>query len=673
MYTPRLEIIVASRANEPQGDGPIANVPWVRYSRVLNGLGSFSTLLPLRDPKTDLLQIKKNRIWFIWGEEFKFSGTVESIGKAVREDGTLLLPVSGRCHGADLAEARVNFLDLSFGGSGTMIAPSEIVSEASFSPGGGTTPNLWSVSNTPPSYSSTLTSIYAKFAGESAVQALNGISEKIGENWRIDESGDNTVIWLREDMPPSGVRAIQGAPDMEAAQLDDTLCFFQTWEEVSNAYDMFNRIYPYGAGNYDIAPTLSATNRTSAAGYVLNKTENYIDSTGSISDVGGIGFVIPVYMQFPDIRPISNTDADQLAASNLLFDSALNALKSNDFPADFTEYKLGRVVGLPDAVVVGTTLHIVYDDERYSVDRDMLVHGIDTTIGSDGGIVHDLTLRDVTGKVAASTDTQAIGNALQSGQVWQTHPVVSPNSYELSIHKPIMGDIGDGSEDATIYFDFDDEVLQVQSVLFKFESQTSSGNVALQLLPLESTVLATGTSGGTIGAGTSHSHAIPNHQHNIRIIGNGAGALTNNIGFGAAGTAGGVRHNIDTNDYIFPTTSDSGGTTSEAEDVHTHSFTGDVSNAYGVHRESDANTFTSDNVSISVNGGTAITLNNAVNISGNRYYIDITSQLHDADTLRPLQANNSIVISGSTDGSKQSATIDGSLKIRTIIQTTAVL
>src|SRR5690606_30326130 len=73
-------------------------------------------------------------------------------------------------------------------------------------------------------------------------------------------------------------------------------------------------------------------------------------------------------------------------------------------------------------------------------------------------------------------------------------------------------------------FDFDDEVTQLQQVLFKFET---AGGSPVAMLPLESTVRSVGglststgpSSASTTAGGSSHSHTVDvaGHQHQINV------------------------------------------------------------------------------------------------------------------------------------------------------------
>lgn len=694
---PSLEIKIEDRAGNAVGEGPLSNVPFVRYYRELGAAGWFESMIPLRDERVDLLQEKSHLLKFIWNNKIVFVGVLEETGVTVDNAGVLMVPVSGRCWGgAELSEAKIGFLELTDGsGGGVNDGPADILTASNTF-----TPSNWTLDSTD-GYTTTSTNVYAKFAGESALQALRKVASKIGEHWRFHET-DRKIIWLRTNTPDSEIRAISGAPDMVSAQSNPAICFFQTFEERKDVHGLFNRIYPYGGGAFEIAVTLNSTTRSAASGFTLSTANNYLQNDNSISD---LGLTIPLYVQFPDIRPVSNTDADIQSAANMLFDAAEAMLERHDTVSDFQVYDLDGIVNLPDDVKVGTTIKVVYEDERYNVNTDLIVLGIQTDINADASVVHSLTVAQVDQMPPSSTES--IVNSMADGRVFQTHPILNVNSYETGYTKYVFDD-GVDEETAKIYFDFDDEVTQIQQVVLKFET---AGSSPVGMLPLESTVRSVGgtatttgavdgstTTGGgggtteTTGGGSSHSHTvtISGHQHEINI--------NQNVNTGYPDVklntdAESLEHTGGATGYTVTTNSTTGTTapTSTSESTHTHSitlsdhthdfphqheFTSSISAEYGLFRESTANTFQLADLRYRINGGSWSDLDaDAVQIgSSNRYSLDITNEVYDSD-FRPVQTTNTLEIARKSSGtfaSRQSCTFDGVLKIRCIIQSTAV-
>jgi hypothetical protein len=649
--------------------------------------------MPLRDPRTDLIEEKASVLRFYFNGIQQFAGVVEATGAVVDNANTLMLPVSGRClGGAELSEAKIGFLELSSAGSGVTNGPALVLSTADTY-----TPGTWTLDTTD-GYSTTSGAVYAKFAGESALQALRMIADKIGEHWRFHPT-DRKVIWLRDTTPDSTIRAIQGAPDMVSARGNPSICFFESFEERKDVHGLFNQIHPYGAGSFEIATTLGATTRSAPTGFTLSTAGNYLRSDTSIA---ALGLTIPVYVQFPDIRPVSNppTDADIVAASNALYDAALAMLQRHDSVDDFKVFTLGGIVQLPDDVQPGTTLRVVYEDDRYSVDADYIVLGVESEIAPSAAQRHQLTVAAVDKMPTSGSDS--IVNSMQDGRVFQTHPILNVNSYETGFTKFVYRD-GATEETAKIYFDFDDEVTQIQQVLFKFETGGSGA-----MLPLESTVRAVGGVSTTTGASSTSttssggSSAPTSGASSASTTANGgSAAVTSRNDSGTTpGTTSAESNPGDPHTHTFtlvPHThtvdlpehahgmEHTHTVTIDAHThgmEHTHSVTASISAEYGLYRESGTNTFNLDDLQYSISGltktgtGTAwYDLDaDAVSLSGNRYALDLTAILYDAN-FRPKQQHNALEIKrkdAGTFANRKSCTLDGVLKIRTIIQSVAV-
>lgn len=696
--THRLEADVENRTGTKQGEGPLVNVPFLRYGRFLGEAGYFETALPLRDPRTDLIEEKASVLRFFWNGTEVFAGVVESTGVVVDNNNTLMLPVSGRClGGAELSEAKIGFLELSTANAGVTNGPALVLAAADTY-----TPGTWTL-DTDDGEATTTTAVYAKFAGESALQALRMIADKIGEHWRFHDTA-RKVVWMRAATPDSTIRAIQGAPDMVSARSNPLICFFESFEERKDVHGLFNRIYPYGAGSFEIATTLGATTRSAAAGFTLSAAGNYLQSDTSIA---ALGLTIPVYVQFPDIRPVSNppTDADIVSASNALYDAAYAMLQRHDSVDDFQVFTLGGIVQLPSDVKVGTTLRLEYSDARYNVDEDFIVLGIESEISPNAAHTHQLMVAAVD-KMPIS-GSESIVNTMEDGRVFQSHPILNVNSYETGYTKFVFND-GVSEETAKIYFDFDDEVNKIQQVLFKFET---GGGSPVAMLPLESTVRSIGGVSTTTGSGggstvtsasgggatvtsasggsatpTSSSYGA-NHGHTVPVNNGTAGnPVYYNGGTGQFEASGGSNvatgntdlthdHTVSVPDHTHSVTiADHTHSVTVAD--HTHSVTASVSAEYGLFRETGANTFNLDDLRYRVNGGSWADLDtDATALSGNRYALDLTALLYDAN-FRPNQQHNTLEIARKAAGTfadRKSCTVDGALKVRSLIQSTAII
>lgn len=688
--THRLEIDIEDRAGNKIGEGPLTNVPYVRYSRELGAAGFFETLLPLRDERTSLIEEKSHVLRFRWNGDVVFVGVVESTGATVTNGNALMMPVSGRCLGAELSEAKIGFLELTNGsGAGVTDGPQDILTAADTF-----TPSTWTL-DTDDGYSTTSTAVYAKFAGESALQALRKVANKIGEHWRFHPT-ERKIVWMRNDTPDSGIRLIQGAPDLVTAESNPLIAFYDSFTEEKDCAGLFNRIYPYGGGAFEIAVTLNSTTRTATSGFTLSATNNYLQNDTSISD---IGITIPLYMQFPDIRPVSNTDADIVSAANALFDAAETALIRNDTVSDFRVFKLGNVVKLPSDVVCGSTVRLVYEDERYNVDADFIVLAIDTHIAQDASVTYGLTVATV--DAMPSSGTESIVNSMEDGRVFQTHPVLNVNYYERSF-RVFVGE-NQTTEKAEIRFWFGDHVAQLQQVLWRFNltelvavTNTVGGTVVAGTTGGGGGTTATSASGGgatvTSASGGSSTPTSSsnggNHVHTIPVVNGTSGTpVYYNSGGGYLEASGGGsfvsnNFNIDhTHTVTIAAHTHDVTVSSHTHDVtipdHTHSVSVDVGSAlsedFGIYRESGSNTFAITDLEYQVNSGGYTDLStDATDHGGGWYSVDLTAELYDAN-FRPNSTSNTIDIRRKSAGATgKTAMLDGALEVRQIIQSTAV-
>jgi hypothetical protein len=732
----RITVDIETRAGVRTGPGPLTTVLSLDYGYRLSESGDFSALIALSDPRAALILPKSVVLAFYFDNELIFKGIVEHTSKTVDQAGVLRLTVRGRDLTAELAESPVGELDISNGaGSGVTTGPSEIIAAANafnISPD-------WSLDTTD-GYSTTVALLYGKYSGESALTALVMAAQKSGEHFRVATDGTRKIVWLRTHTPDSGVRAIQTAGEPVQAESNPYICFIQGFAEEVDAYALISRIYPYGAGDGEMRLTLAHTTRSAPTDFTLSAANNYIESDNAVT---AIGKSIGIPIRFQDIRAISNTTSDMVSAANQLFDAAIEYLKRYDATADLKTFRL-TVLKLPARVQCGEIITVEYAAPGYTVDGEqMVVLAIRNRINSSGVRTSELTVAGVA-RWLDGVSREIVGQMEQS-KLFTSHPQRGPNSYVTAYQKYVWRS-GVTSEVAQIRFRFGLEISQLNQVAFDFETDDGT-----RMLPLESTVrsvagVSTTTDSGGSSAPTSsgdtahthtvtiaghthdvtiaahdhtvtvaaHDHDIPDHQHDITIIGNGVGALTYDIGYGAGGTAGGIRHNIGLSDHTFPTDSGSGGTTSDSGGGqtptsssgggqtptsasggssaptssggsnhshtvtiagHTHDVTANVTATYGVYRESNSLTFNITDLEYQVNSGGWEDLSaDAVSLGSNWYRLDITELLYDSNFV-PNQASNLLEFRRKEAGSyasRVSCMIDGQLLVRNIIQSVSL-
>lgn len=660
----RLTVDILDRSLNKVGPGPLASCTGLTYVVRLSAAGSFSATFPARDERTDLITAKTTILDFYYDDQFEFRGIVEAVQRTIDDQGVMSLTFSGRDMAGELAEAPVGFLDLSSGGGGVTTAPGLILSATSTFKG-----HTWSVTN----YATTLTSVYAKFAGESALAALVRVGEHIGEQWRMASDGSRSVYWLRKDTPSSGVRAIQTIGETVEAARNPNICFIQALSVRQDASGLYTRVYPYGGGNGEARVTLAASNETADTGFELSTASNYLRNTSEDND-NPIGR----YVEYKQIRPVSNTNTDLQSAANALYEAAYAGLIRNDEASDTISYQLA-VVGLPSTANVGETIAVQFAQDRYTIDTDLVLLAIQNTINADGAKFSRLTVSPLARTDMTTND--AIVSDMERGTVYSAHPQIDVNSYTTGYRLYVGED--QTADKAELRFWFGDEVVQIQQVLLRFnltEMVVGAQAVSSSSTSTESGGASTPTSSG----GSSHSHAVPDHQHDITIIGNGTGALTYDIGYGASGTSGGVRHNISATDHTFPTDGGSGGTTSNAESshshtvtiaAHTHDITAAISTEFGVIRNTGGNTFAVGDLEYRINSGGWSGLSGATSLGGGWYQLDITPAVYNATTKRPTQENNLLEIrrttAGATGTPEYTAMLDCFLSVRNTIQAIA--
>jgi hypothetical protein len=197
-----------------------------------------------------------------------------------------------------------------------------------------------------------------------------------------------------------------------------------------------------------------------------------------------------------------------------------------------------------------------------------------------------------------------------------------------------------------------------------------------------SITVGTPTGGDVISAGQ--------HQHTVHIT-NSAASVAYPIGYGAAGKAGGLvsmlpdtdhdyvtnqkgdhthaltththtlsshthtlnnhthslnSHTHSLNSHTHSLNSHTHGLNSHTHDLnnHLHDLSESLTAVYGIFREVAAKTYDIVQLEYQVNSGSWISLDTADDVSDGWYALDITSQVQNTTTFRPLQANNSINI-----------------------------
>ena len=747
---------VENASGSKLGSGPLKALKWTSTDR-MDGAGKFSCELLATDAQ--IAQVIKRRVLRAWMlvngivEELG-AGVIDQISKAIQPDGTVVWTVSGDDLLRELTWYNMQTQRLAYRSGDTWlpVTHAQAVTLLDY-----WSPPAWSFYAAPSPLNDLL---YGQFAGESVLQAAVKIAKLSRTHFY---RGTGRTLIFASGFQASGLRAVQVSGDLRPE-----ICAIETLQVEDNSYDMVARVYPYGAGQGDARLTLAACTRTAPTGFFMSPVFNYIEHTSTWNTYGPS----VTHVQFNNVTPITNSDADVQGAANALFDLGLEYLR------DRTERQLPTYrISLAQCsrrLRPLQTIHVDYWDPIAGLNIDADLNILEATVAVDASGLRTTSLLVTASDRWPESDATAVVSAIQSNRQYQALPQLNANSYVLPFTKNLDDD---QSNPANFRFRFDAEVTQVSRVTFDF-----------QILPLESTVKsvssATATSAAngdhthsvTLAAHThavtipnhshsitlvdhthnisiadhthnisiadhthnvsvaGHTHPVPNHQHNIQItLGS---TVTYPVGFGAAGTAGGLVSNVSGSTFNLPTnassgsttassggsinqstaaggaiatstvaggavatstvagggvatstgagggsspTSDSGGgttSTSASGGSHTHSVTPSISTVYGVFRDSAGNTFGQSDLEYSLDGttwyGFAVGINGYASLGDSWYRIDLTSLLQNPATLRPLNANNLLRIRRKTAGAIKKATIDAQLNVRTIIQAMAL-
>ena len=663
------------------GSGPITSAYDVQFDEPLSQCGIFSFKVPCRDTKSALLLTQQSVVRIYADTSAVFLGIVESKERSIDASGIAYFDVSGRSFLAELSDQSVAFLALVSGSSAVTTGPASVLSASSatgLSSG-------WSLDTTNGA-SATTNDIYAQFRGESRLSALVKISDRIGEHFiyrpQMAGSADRKVIWF-SSFADSGVRAIQQGGEAVALEGNDAIALITSLSELEDGFDIVNRILPFGAGD----------DLENSAFTIAASTYSSLGSSGNpdwftVFPDSGTGIIDYLYsittlgyrqreqvVQFQDIAPISNSDADQITAADMLAEAAMRYLERYGIPRKFYELEVTK---LPSTVTPGQTIRVVY----YEVDADgNTIHDINDDLnilniatnygndGNDGSVIYKLTVSDT--DRFPMNDAEEMAQRIEQGQVYQSYTQLSSNSDTIS-------HVEDFDTSTSISFPFwmGAEIAQVNQVLLRFRVD-----------PLRSTVASSAAGSSHTHSVTinSHTHTIPGHSHTLTVPHTGSvagdvGVVSSSQGLWYTGTDVGD-WSILTDSGTGGTTSDSGGSstpTSASESSHTHALT------YGVYEDSgtgvprvDTIAHLLEDVTIEVNNVAIVA--GDLTLTGGYFVLDLTALesggsriVVTEDTFRPVSVYNTITVQGNfVSPDNHQGRFTGQLLIRSLVQATA--
>lgn len=505
------------------GSGPLKTVSrWV-YTTRFDRAGTISCPFLASDPQAEYVTNRRYlRAWAllngVWTEVGY--GRVDNLEDSFDNDGRVVKTASGLDVTTELGDLTVGDLEIGAGSGATHATAVNAI--------GAYAPGTWGFI---PAESPANDYLYALFAGESVLGAFIHLAERTRTHFY---RGTGRELVFTSETEDSGIRAIQAR-----GQLAAHTCAITSLRRSVDTHDYLSRIITAGSGTGRAKLTLAATDRTPPSGYTLNKEQSYIQNDAAwAADPKNFPAV-----DFKEITPISNTDADLRAAANMLFDAALAELQRRSSLADQYTYELA-VTGCSRLLRPMQTIRVVYydPDQGIDIDEDLLI--LEATWEVDGNSIRTSRLVVSTDDRWPDSDIQAAAERAVQGHIFVAHPQIGPT--EWWSNKTLY--VGSSQSDHLDKFPFvlSKRVTVVDQVVFRFKvEQLLSfvtfvvGKADFDISGLEVTVSSITVSvsvSGTIDI--SHTHALPTHQHSFTIIGNGAGALTYDVGYGAGGHRG---------------------------------------------------------------------------------------------------------------------------------------
>lgn len=447
------------------GSGPVTTATEWESTGRMDQAGSFRFSMPASDPKAIYIE-ERNRVrckayiegaWVYVGD-----GIINQIDTEIADDGTAMLNVSGPDLVGELAGFTTGYFDTS---ELSDTPPDAFTVMLALSNIAATEYGVdWDVTSLSP----VSVQVYARFMGESILGAYGSLAENTGYHFRYN--GERELAFFGSFID-SGIRAVQ-----PLGTLGVGTCAITGISRSVETHDLVTRVYPFGGGQGYARLNLKPSNRSVPTGYAADFALNYLEHSAAVTQYGRID----KWVEFKDISPISNTDADVRAAANYLFDVAKVWLDSQ--AERLTRYDL-TVAQCGEVLRPGETIRVVCRGDGFSIDEDLNI--LEATLRLDPSGLRTTSLVVTDGNRWPATDANLVVNQIAEAKVFQAHPQMNANSYVLPFTKPT-----DDIEPATFRFRFGAEVVQLQQVTLDF-----------QILPLESTVKSIGVASQTGGSG----------------------------------------------------------------------------------------------------------------------------------------------------------------------------
>lgn len=641
---------IESAANQRLGAGPLRAIEFTAV-KALSASGRFSFRVLASDPNIGALAPKRVAIC----RYLDHDGTIRILGGGIIDAinlvagaGAPVYEVSGNDLAIELRYRSVGALALQSDAAGVTNGPAQIMSLA---------PSGWTLTG-----GTTQTPVYVGFDGESVLNGLVRVSERIGEHWRLGSGRQIVWLGLPSAFASSGLRAVQHLADPVGAEVATDVAVIQSLRQLRDAGDVATRVIPRGSGNGSTIVTLAMSTDSAPSGYTMDRATNWLRNDAAEALYGRIERVV----DFKELGPLSNTTPDVQAAGNMLLRGAYEYLSQRAAPAEYYELELA---GVSQLLEPGTTMRVIYRELHdgavlFDINQTLNLVEVEQTISEAG--LRTTRVQVSTAARLPGDDSAILSDQVQGARIFAAHQQLSASVDNLG-----WRDEMDDDHDARFRFWLGDEYTSLQRAVFRFRVQ-----------PLRSTVKSVGgssattSSGGaatpTSSSGGGQTASGGSHLHNTDVL--PATPNFTNIGwYQSGGFVGPV--STDGNTYTLQVgvqNTHNHDIAAHTHDVsvpaHTHTVTAAVSMVYGIYQESLSNTLELTDLVITLNGGSNL-LSQVVDIGGGWYQIDLTTALVDS-VYRPSRESNEIAISTAV---AKTARIEAQLTIRGVVQAIAYL
>lgn len=486
------------------GDGPLVNVLALANTRSLDRIGEAAFSLPAADPRGALIQA--GRQFDIYDRVDGYLGRYTYRGKTIK--GTAL-EVRVYDQLRELTHYSVGFRRVY-----TAQAVDVVVAD------------LLTVAGWTGAIDSGIGTTSVTYEGESVLAAVDVLRDRWGKHYRLGTPG---VLEFGAFGTDSGVRLTNLSGQVQAdISGRSEVAIVESIALVDEADEVVNHVVPLGAGQ----GVSQLTIQTATAGSYTVQTGTNQDGSSyyyleDATSVGAYGRR-PRVLTMPNIRPITNSDANTVYAANALKIAAEAYLARHLVPK--VTYDVS-VVGLRANISPGDTVRLVYrgivDGYTY-IDIDESFYVLDIRNERQASGARGATLTISTTAERRTADTDIIADVVNDVRALKVHV---PITLAYSPVGPYTQRI-DSTHDAEFTVRIGDEVTALNYAKLRFKTA-----------PLRSSTTAAASGGGSTATAVSntHTHSITadgGHTHSTTIGSGGAHthAIVNSTGF-PAGTS----------------------------------------------------------------------------------------------------------------------------------------